>query len=452
MDLIDKIKTGLVDSNNRYPVIIFCNAIILRLIFLAVMLVSIDSSSIGRLFPDSITYVKAADNLFGFSEDGEFGLFLVGPGYPSIVGLLRVLFGNSVLPILLVQIVLSSLTCCLVYMLAHRLFKNEYLSLTSGLLVAFSITSIELANSILSETTFLFLFMVSLHLYFKAVTENRIALYIYSGLLGGAAVLIRSNILFFPLILLIIALIVPLAEPSENRKRIIKSSIITALIMAAMPVIWSARNLSKYDTFIISGTGIGAARAYLTMLVNFNAENRPQWEFKRVKDSLYNTTLPEINSADAEKYYLDAQDYVIETFKKYPAIFLTNYLSAVLDNVTAVSALHYHQIPRYEEFFKKIERYVYKGANSSVVLIFSLIGFVVLARCNLRYAIILFLIMFYFAIITGVTFWQGSRIFYPAIIAQSILVSAAILFFYDLIILLKNLICIGGKEKIPSES
>lgn len=458
MVLISKMIAPLIDSKYRSHLIIFSAALVLRVIFLIMMAGSIGLSSVADLFPDSISYIKAGDHLLGTGNEGEFWLFLTGPGYPFFVALFRLVFGGWVLPVLLVQIILSSLTAVLIYMLSRLIIESRPISFIAGFLAALSITSIELANCVLSETVFLFLFVLSLYLFFRAVIENRLSFFIAAGILGGAAVLIRSAVLFFPPVLILLAWLIPLDKSFPGRGKIMKKALLAAVIMAAIPLLWSARNLSRHDTFIVSGTGLGAAKTYLAILVNFDIQERPEWEFKKVKDSLYEEARQEINTANARKYYNDARDYVLSTLKKYPRVFIRNYFYTILDNITAVSALHYYQLPQYSDFYKSLEIRLYKGTNSYVTLLFSLIGLVVFCRHSRRRAVIPFIIMFYFAIISGVTFWQGSRIFYPAIVAQSILVAATILFLYDLAVLPWRLIRSGramsnnGSAEVESDS
>jgi len=367
-------------------------------------------------------------------------LFQGGPGYPFIVGIFRLISSTNFIPIIILQIILSSLTCLYIFKIAELLLESKLLALISGMLVAVSVTSIALANGILSETIFFFLFVISMFLYFKGIIKRQSMFLIYSGIIGGIAVLVRSTTIFFPAIIIYIALLIPIGCTSYNRKEIIKFSAIAALIMISIPMLWSARNYSKYDTFIISGTGAGAAQNYLAGMVNFTAEDRPKWQYKSVRDSMIFAVTPDANTANFKKYYTDAKQYVTSTFKKYPTLFIKQYFEVIAENITIVSGLHFQQLPRYSKHFNKWELALYKGNKSQVIFIFSLLGFLIIARKNLRTASILLIIMFYFALTSGVTFWQGSRIFYPAIISQSIFVSAVLLFIFDLIILLKRLV------------
>ncbi|MFH2037620.1 MAG: glycosyltransferase family 39 protein [Candidatus Zixiibacteriota bacterium] len=440
MKIIPRIKNYLYNPENRPAIIIFFSAFILRILYLIIMLATNQSNSLINMFPDSIKYIEAGEYLLGIGGKGEFELFLVGPGYPIILGLTQILTGGNFVPLIFIQIILSSLTCVYIYNIALLILKNKSLAFISGLLVALSITSIGLANGILSETTFFFLFVLSVYLYLKAALHKKNNLFIHSGIIGGLAILIRSTTILFPFIFICIAILIPLALTPYKRKELIKNSLITALIMIIITLAWSSRNYFKYDVFTVSSTGAGAAKIYLAGMVNFTIEDRPKWQYKPVKDSIFNACLPDIKAGNFKKYYNDALEYVSSTFRKNPDYFIGQYYDAIVDNITIVSGLHFRQMPRYSEQFNNWELILYKGNNSSVVFVFSILGFLIIARKNLQIALMFLIIMLYFAVTSGVTFWQGSRIFYPAIITQSILVSATILFIYDLLILLKQLL------------
>jgi 4-amino-4-deoxy-L-arabinose transferase-like glycosyltransferase len=411
-----------VSSRTALPIVIFAVALILRLLFLAAMLTQIGAEHIIDQYPDSIKYVKAADYLFGRSGTGQWELYIVGSGYPFFVGTGTTIFGNVYWPILVIQIILSSLSCVLVYLIAQQLTGNRVIAVIAGFLSALSLTSISLANSILSETLFFFLLTLSLCLFFKGLKENRWLMIASGGAVGGLTVLVRSAAMLFPLIFIVLALIYPLAGPAVRRKQLVLKSVVAALIMIAIPASWGFRNLRIHDTFAISGTGVLAAKTY-----------RHTQEFTTLRDSLYRASLSNFEAGTYRQDYAESRDLIISTFKKNPVLYIKKYLLTISDNVTATSGLHYIQLPQFAGFFETVDSEVNRGMNNPVALILALVGFVVLARKDLRIALLLLSIMAYFAALSGVTFGQGSRIFFPAQVAQSILMSASLLFLYDLL-------------------
>ena len=116
-------------------------------------------------------------------------------------------------------------------------------------------------------------------------------------------------------------------------------------------------------------------------------------------------------------------------------MFIKQYFRIVLYNVTAISSLQNILVPSWKKTFNAFDEYVHRGYDDPAYIAFALIGFAVLWRKNRGVAAILLLNVFYFAFLSGVTFGQGSRIFYPALATESILVGTSLIFFYDIIIL-----------------
>jgi 4-amino-4-deoxy-L-arabinose transferase-like glycosyltransferase len=420
-------------GNLKIAASIFAGALLVRLIFFLFMLNQNGTHGIVDLFPDTSKYIKAADYLFGRSSEGEYELYLVGVGYPFFLGALASIIGKLYWPILLIQILLGSLTCIYSFHLARLLFNNRFIAIMTGLISALSMTSISLANSLLSETLFLFLFVAMLYLYFKGLKRNQWTLFIMAGILGGLAVLVRSVAAFFPPLLIVFALLIPSTWIAAPRRQLLAGSILAALIMTAVPSAWALRNAVKYDVLSISATGMGAARLFLAGKVLYTAQERPQREFRDYRDSLYESTVPDIRAGNFRKLNDDASGFVVSALRKHPGLFLRTYLSTVLDNVTAISSLQYIQLPRFANVFKYWDRRINPGFKSPIVLILTLLGFVILIRKNLRMAVILFLIITYYGMMSGVTFGQGSRVYFPAQAVWPIMAGTALIFFFDVV-------------------
>ena len=133
----------------------------MRVLYLFLISSQFGSDEILGLIPDSRRYIQVAYHILGEDAGVEYSLFLVGPGYGFLVAVFFVLFGVSVWPILILQITLSSLSCCLIYLIAKILLNDRPVSLVAGLLASISLTSISLSAAILTETLFFFLLVVS---------------------------------------------------------------------------------------------------------------------------------------------------------------------------------------------------------------------------------------------------------------------------------------------------
>jgi len=414
----------------KRELIIFGTAIVLRLIFLAFMYVQLGSEEIVKIIPDIVKYINAADYILYQNTDGVFNLYLVGPGYPVFLAIFRLIFGNAVWPILAVQILLSSVSCVLIYRIGLLLLNNSRISFPAGLIAAVSITSISLSNIVLTESLFFFLFSLSLFLLLKGFDSGGWPDFILSGIFGGLSVLVRSVTQFFPILIIFFAVIIPITRQSITRKQLIAKSIVSALLIILIAGAWGLRNQSRHDIFTVSGTGVIAAKVYLAAAVVHHYN--PDTNFLRLKDSLFEPQIINGRPETIRERHLGAQSFVRKVFKEHPGRFVKTYLSNIWDNITVGSYLHHMQLPEFKSTFRYLEKRVSRNNRSPIIPILTLAGFIILLLKNSKpAALVLLLIYLYYAILSGVTFWQTSRIFYPAQVSWAILVSVSLVRAYD---------------------
>ena len=432
---VDRLKMKLLSGSLLIPLIIFTFAFILRFVFMSLMFSQHSPTEFIGLFPDTMTYFKAAGNLLGITDSGDYGLYMTGPGYPFFLGIFAYLLGRAYWLMTLTQVILSSLSCVIIYLMGALLLKNRGIAIIAGLLAAVSLTSVSLANAALTETLFFFLFISMLYLFLRGLSENRWHYFIASGVLGGLAVLVRSVALFYPILLIILALLYQDKRSLSGRTKLNKKIAVAILLFLLLPAMWIIRNTAVYDTPTISGTGISAAQVFLTGKVLHKSQNRPPYEFRQFRDSIFKSMEPAQRTGDFKKLNDDALHIITSTFKKYPGLFIQTYFSIILENVISVSTLQHKQLPQYSGVFKYIDNKLSHDFKNPIVLVLALAGFVILTRKNIAVAILLITTYIYFALMSGVTLAQGSRIFFPALSVWPILVATSLVFIYDLILL-----------------
>jgi len=430
------IKALIFDTSGklRSPVVLFFTAFVIRLIYLIVVLANNDRTALSEMFADTAIYLRAADYLFGINTNGQYELYMVGAGYPFFLGACKAMFGNSFWPVLFFQVVLSSLSCVMICKIADLLLNNRLIAFVAGMISVLSITSISLSASLLTETLFFFLLTLSLYLFIKGLSSRRWRYFVTAGICGGLMVVVRSAAMFIPLIFIALVFLIPSPGNAGNIKLIFKRSLAAVLIMILMPSMWAVKNKISHDILTLSGTGIGAAKVYLTAQVLYSVSNRPSWEFTAYRDSLSRSSMTDFRAGEFKKAQSEAYDLVVSTFKRHPLEYFKKYFSNVWENVTAISSLQNNQLPALENY----SGWFYPlrwGYQSPVMLILSLIGLAIIFRKNIKTALALGLFLMYFGLLSGVTFWQGSRIFYPAQVVQTILAATTLVFLYDLIIL-----------------
>jgi len=135
--------------------------------------------------------------------------------------------------------------------------------------------------------------------------------------------------------------------------------------------------------------------------------------------------------ADDEPYYRPYAKHAKATFLDllvhHPITLGHALLVNINDNVHCESYIQSYQLPRWRDGFDSIIRLLNKKGLTYRVSLLSLIGLILLwRRKKQRMAILLGLIWIYFAVFSGLTLWQGSRIFHPGIIASSILTAVVL--------------------------
>ncbi|PKK82379.1 MAG: hypothetical protein CVT49_14160 [candidate division Zixibacteria bacterium HGW-Zixibacteria-1] len=417
-------------KEHRLPLIVVLTALCLRLVFMLLLSAGHDSVSMTQLFSDTPKYIGASDYLFGKSQSGQYDLFLVGPGYPFFLGVLTGIFGLTFWPAIIFQIILSSLSCLLIYKIAIIILDNKPVAFIAGLISVVSLTSITLANSVLTETLFFFLFCLSVHQFFRSLKSDKWSTAVWAGIWGGLAVLVRSVALVFPFVMILIALIYPSRRQDSRCRGIMSRVLVTMLIIFGISSIWAIRNLAVHDTFVVSDTGLKAARIYLGAQVMNNERGGRTWELDKVRDSMYESSMIPIHAGDYRRAQTETLDFLMYSFRKHPILYIKYYFRNIWDNATAISSLQNELTPDFR-WISIIYYPVKWGYRMPLMLVLSITGFFVLARRDLAGAACLLIIMLYFAALSGVTFWQGSRVFYPAQITQTILAAATLLFLYD---------------------
>jgi hypothetical protein len=246
--------------------------------------------------PDSRDYLVLADSLVvgkGYVHAGEPEIFRA-PGYPFFIAPLRWLFPDSVVPIIVVQIVISCGSLILLWRLASLSF-GEAVAKWAVAIQACSVVSIVFANKVLSETLFTFVllsFFLLLEMALKAFADGGrvfskrvLSLFLAAGAAGGALVFIRAIFLpFFPLALFYVwwrSGSVVAKKPAESadtgsrnpRRFGVRAALLGGMVAPFCLIVggWTVRNVVTADYAGFSSVGsINIYRYYACVLM---AEN-----------------------------------------------------------------------------------------------------------------------------------------------------------------------------------
>lgn len=128
--------------------------------------------------------------------------FYQSPLYPYLLALIYMVFGHSLAVVGYLQGLLGALTCALVARTAEVAFGKRA-GLFAGLLMCFDRVLIFYVAPVIKETLGVFLLSAFVYYVFTREIDKKWRSGIFAGLLLGAAVLVRSNLLLLPLGLLL---------------------------------------------------------------------------------------------------------------------------------------------------------------------------------------------------------------------------------------------------------
>lgn len=212
---------------------------------------------------DSYFFYRTAKNLIlgnGFSLDTT-APFSPQAHFPPVYPLLTaasLAINDSVIPLILAQIVLSSLIPLLVWGISGFLTDNSKIKFLAAGLSAFEPTAIAWSVLVLTEVTAVFFLLLSFYFFVKLFSEWRWRNSALSGLFLGLSVLIRPNAQF----LIILGFLFLLGYGYRHRNGILNSrsfwkiGVVFALSYLIILSPWLARNYITFSSFNISATGL----------------------------------------------------------------------------------------------------------------------------------------------------------------------------------------------------
>jgi 4-amino-4-deoxy-L-arabinose transferase-like glycosyltransferase len=172
-------------------------------------------------------------------------------GYTLLLAGVYSVLGHNLQAVHLLQAVLGSLTCVLVFLIAYRSFdKDKHLSLVAGLLACCFPPFIEYTGRLLTETLATFALALFVYLFVAATRADRNQLFILSGLAFGLAVVSRD--LFFYFLVFILAILV--VTFWRNKGQVIRFTVLFLLgvILICYPLL--ARNALVFSPGRAFGT------------------------------------------------------------------------------------------------------------------------------------------------------------------------------------------------------
>lgn len=406
---------------------VFAAGLVIRLVFFGFSVSQIGVDKFWTLCPDTVSYLKIALDFLKGTNLAENYLFAFGPGYSGFLALLIAVFGQNATLIVLLQIVLSSASCAMIYILARELTLPRSVGIIASVLFIIHPTSISLSCIILSDTLFMFLLLLGSILFLRGLRTKNWKPLVASGFLLALAVLVRAVGQFLPLILLLISVPYVFSRSSTSRwkyspdRRLLSWVFVCVAIIGVTEGGWMLRNQNRHDIFALTSGGSGgianvAAYAVERMGGPSYREVRAEWHTRYHADhGIDSRTMKSIHEADIH--------FAGQVISEHPWSVMGAYLSLTWENIIEINHLNRLLLPQSQTSVIKYEYFILDNHINRLGFWLLIAGLsVLLIRRQFKPALFLGLLFIYFALIIGFTRWQGSRLFFPAEMTSVILI------------------------------
>jgi len=200
---------------------------------------------------DQALYIHLAQE---FSISGFLGVTPERtPGYPLFISIINNIFSGNLWNVVIVQIVLDSISCVVIALMAKSLFNKGFF--VAGILSAINLNMIILSATVLTDTLFLFLFVLFLFSLFQYLKNEQIKWLFLLILFISLATLVRA-VSYYLLPVLLIGLVF---WRLWQRDSILKIGTLAALCLTVIAVLLGGihqRNYQQYkSTAFVSQTG-----------------------------------------------------------------------------------------------------------------------------------------------------------------------------------------------------
>lgn len=183
---------------------VFVAAFLIRLVYFLQIKANFpgwDTPTIDPLFHDLWARQIAAGDLLGV------GPFFRAPFYAYFLGLIYALFDHSLIAARIIQHLIGSLTCALIFLFTEKYF-NRRIALLSGIVAIFYWVFIYFEDELLLDSLLTLLSLTLVWLLLRAAATARQRTFFLAGLVLGLAAITRPNYLaFWPVILIWLILV-----------------------------------------------------------------------------------------------------------------------------------------------------------------------------------------------------------------------------------------------------
>jgi 4-amino-4-deoxy-L-arabinose transferase-like glycosyltransferase len=407
--------------NSKGLLLIILIAFIIRMVFF-VSLRPWNNEGVSKIKidPDAIEYHQLALSLLSQKSFEGFDAFRT-PGYPVFIALIYGISSDSLWCVLFIQILLSLISVVLVYKIAATIFSRK-IALLSAFLFAIDISQAYYTVTLLTDTLFVFLFLVSVYYLCKSIKENSLLSICLSALFLGIATLVRPISFLFPFVTVIFIFVFC---NLKIKMKLVYSLLFSIVFIAAISP-WLLHNYSKHGEAklsSISGYNLLFWNASYTEVYRTGKtieEVQKNFNDLAIKQGIDTTKIQTFKNSQI--YSNIAKQYIKNNFILYCKRHFMGIVNmyAGLGTSQIASILHLKSIPSTSAtyggpgIFTSIINFFRSKTKAQILLavglgcfllinyLFSLHGIFLLIRGKEKFVFLFFLIILYFSVLTGV--------------------------------------------------
>ena len=281
---------------------------------------------------DSATYLQPAAELLAtgtFSTNGVPEIMRT-PGYPLLLTV-GIKLGHVEWVTIFLQILLSCLTCYLVYSLARQIFSDSRAALYAAFLCSIEPLSVLYSCLLLSDTLFVFLITATLNSLLRACQQGQFRHWLYAAVALAAAVYTRPVGYFLPLVITVLFFIWAIVK--RNRKLFVQSAVFCLLTMS-MPGLWQVRNMLMTGYTGFSTTSEIVLYFYHAGAVKAQQESTPFYQVVEqlgyYDSSIYFRNHPDQQSWTPSQHYAYLRAEGFKTLAQAPILYSQVYARGIL--------------------------------------------------------------------------------------------------------------------------
>ncbi len=281
----------------RALIFIIAAAVLVRLFLFGMVLGHFGED--GFFLGDSRGFQQTAVNILegrGFSRDAE-APFRPSAFFPPLYPLLlagSLALSHSVIPLILLQIVLSSLMPLLVWKIAQEFTDRKSVGYIAAGLTALEPLGMLWSITVLTDVVAVFFLILAAYLFLKLLQNNSGKTAAYAGFALGFSALTRPEPQYLFLVAVLFLIVVALAKKMPRRAAL---AFPVAFLVLFSP--WLARNYAQFGN--IQGTTTGIRNIYTSLAVSVETYRTGQ-PYHEVRDELLHS-LAERNGVEPQELF-----------------------------------------------------------------------------------------------------------------------------------------------------